>query len=82
MIEGFVWVRQSRVSPHDKRRNTMRMFEYVCRCRKRFESQFQLKRHVKYECSEKHIHREEFKGVLKVLGLLENRRRKTRRGPT
>lgn len=58
------------------------MFEYVCRCRKRFESQFQLKRHVKYMCPEKHIHREQFKTVLTALGLLENRPRKRRKETT
>lgn len=29
--------------------------EYVCRCGKRSGSLFQQKRHVKYECSMKHV---------------------------
>lgn len=33
----------------------MRLFEYVCRCGKRFESQFQQTRHAKYECTMKHV---------------------------
>lgn len=60
-MEGFVWARRGNVSPHDKRRNSMRRFEYVCRCGKRFESLFQQKQHAKYMCSEKHLHREELK---------------------
>lgn len=50
----------------------MRMFEYVCRCGKRFESLFQQKRHATYMCPEKHLHREEFKVLF---GLREHRPR-------
>ena len=42
----------------------MRRFEYVCRCGKRFESLFQQKRHAKYWCLEKHLHREQFKTLI------------------
>lgn len=53
----------------------MRMFEYICRCRKRFESQFQLKQHAKYLCTEKHIHRQQFKTLFDL-----NNERPRRRG--
>ena len=57
----------------------MRVFEYICRCGKRFESRFQQSRHVKYMCPEKHIHREEFKTVLSILERRPKRPRKAKK---
>lgn len=54
----------------------MRMFEYICRCGKRFESQFQQKRHAKYMCPEKHIHREEYKTLFRLMAERPQRRKK------
>lgn len=47
--------------------------DYICRCGKKSRSLFEQKRHAKYMCPEKHIHREEFK---KLFSLLERSPRK------
>ena len=57
----------------------MKVFEYICRCGKRFESRFQQNRHAKYMCPEKHIHREEFKTVLSILERRPKRPRKAKK---